>query len=161
MTIENVYQTPTSELDQGDQGELIFAGFWVRVGASIIDTVLILLITLPLVTAVYGTDYWQSESLVNGVWDFLISYILPAVVVILFWLYKSATPGKMMLGLEVISLGKTNKLSVGQSIGRYIAYYPSMAVFLIGIIWVAFDKRKQGWHDKLANTAVVKKRRSA
>jgi len=161
MTTANVYQTPTSELDQGDQDELIFAGFWVRVGASIIDTVLILLITLPLVTAIYGKEYWLSESLVNGVWDFLISYILPAVVVILFWLYKSATPGKMMLRLEVISLGKTKKLSVGQSIGRYIAYYPSMLVFLIGIIWVAFDKRKQGWHDKLANTAVVKKRRNA
>ncbi|MGZ8994756.1 MAG: RDD family protein, partial [Burkholderiaceae bacterium] len=45
---------------------------------------------------------------------------------------------------------------VGQSIGRYFGYYVSTIPLLIGLIWVAFDSRKQGWHDKLAGTVVVR-----
>ena len=45
-------------------------------------------------------------------------------------------------------------LSVGQSIGRYFGYYVSTIPLLLGLIWVAFDSRKQGWHDKLAGTVV-------
>lgn len=75
----------------------------------------------------------------------------------LTWLYKSATPGKMLFGLKIVGLGSEPNLSVGKSIGRYFAYYLSMLVLFHGFIWVAFDPRKQGWHDKLANTVVVKK----
>ncbi len=161
MTNDNLYQTPTSDLNSGKQEELHYAGFWIRVVASIIDTVMIMIITIPLLLLIYGAEYWMSDSIVNGGWDILISYIFPAIVVISFWLYKSATPGKMIVGIEIISLGKTEKLSVAQSIGRYLAYFPSMFIFMVGIIWVAFDKRKQGWHDKMANTVVVRKRRNA
>lgn len=158
MEEDNIYQPPASVLERVSEDEPVYAGFWIRVGASIIDTILILAITLPLVSLIYGASYWESDSWLSGVWDLLISYIFPAIAVILFWQYKSATPGKMAFGLKVISLGESNKLSVGQSIGRYLGYYPAMLVFMIGIIWVAFDKRKQGWHDKMANTAVVKRR---
>jgi uncharacterized RDD family membrane protein YckC len=91
--------------------------------------------------------------------DFLINYVLPFVATILFWLYKSATPGKMALNMKVVDVDTGEKLSVGQSIGRYFAYIPAMAILMIGIIWVAFDKRKQGWHDKLAKTVVIRKRK--
>lgn len=43
-------------------------------------------------------------------------------------------------------------------IGRYLAYYVSLIPFGLGFIWVAFDGRKQGWHDKLAGTVVVRKK---
>jgi len=157
MTEDNIYKTPESDLNVENNAVLEFAGFWIRVVASIIDTIMIMIITLPLLYIVYGSAMWESESMVNGFWDVMISYILPAIVVILFWRYKSATPGKMILGLKVISLGDSEKLSVGQSIGRYIGYFPAMLIFMLGIIWVAFDKKKQGWHDKMANTAVVKR----
>ncbi len=157
MNKDNIYKTPESDLSIENNGVLEFAGFWVRVIASIIDTIMIMIITLPLLYLVYGAAIWESGSMVNGFWDVIISYILPAVIVVLFWCYKSATPGKMILGLKVISLGDSEKLSVGQSVGRYIGYFPAMFIFMLGIIWVAFDKNKQGWHDKLANTAVVKK----
>lgn len=158
MSDSNIYQAPASDLDtQIDSDHMEFAGFWIRAGASIIDSILLLIITTPLLLAVYGIDYWTSESFINGVWDFLISYIFPAVAVILFWVYKSATPGKMWLGLQVVSLGEDRKISSGQAVGRYIAYYLSAIVLCLGYIWVAFDRRKQGWHDKLTNTAVIKK----
>jgi uncharacterized RDD family membrane protein YckC len=158
MTSENIYQAPESNLSTNQNGDYEFAGFWIRVVASLIDTVLMLFITMPVLMMIYGKDYWFSESMIKGVWDVLFSYVIPAVIVIVFWAYKSATPGKMIFGLKVISLGNDSKLSRGQLIGRYLGYYVSTIVFLLGFIWVAFDKRKQGWHDKMANTAVVKVR---
>ncbi|MCF4372590.1 RDD family protein, partial [Acinetobacter baumannii] len=49
-----------------------------------------------------------------------------------------------------------NKLTFIQSLIRYIGYIPSILVFCIGLIWVAFDAKKQGWHDKMAKTVVVR-----
>ncbi|WP_139699324.1 RDD family protein [bacterium endosymbiont of Bathymodiolus sp. 5 South] len=139
--------------------EYEYAGFWIRVGATFIDVFLLSIILLPLTMMVYGDLTWKREGLILGPADFLINYVLPFVATILFWLYKSATPGKMALNMKVVDVDTGEKLSVGQSIGRYFAYIPAMAILMIGIIWVAFDKRKQGWHDKLAKTVVIRKRK--
>ncbi len=106
---------------------------------------------------IYGDLVWESQEVILGPDDFLINYTLPFIAVVLFWFYKSATPGKMALNIKIVDADTGRKLSVGQSIGRYFAYIPATLVFMIGIIWVAFDKRKQGWHDKLAKTVVIKK----
>jgi len=133
-----------------------YAGFWIRTWASIIDTVLILLIIWPILTSIYGVEYWQSTSFVQGTWDVLLNYILPAIAVIVFWSYKSATPGKMLTNLTIVDAKSGGKPSTGQLIGRYLGYYVSMLPLFLGIIWVGIDKRKQGWHDKLAGTVVIK-----
>ena len=137
-----------------------YAGFWIRVGASLIDTILLMIIIFPVVTAIYGKDYWSDESLVQGFWDVMFSYLLPAVAVIVFWVYKSATPGKLMTNLIIVDAKTGGKPSTGQFIGRYLAYYLSAIPLCLGFIWVAFDKRKQGWHDKLAGTLVIRDLRS-
>ena len=137
-----------------------YAGFWVRVGASLIDLILLLMITLPLTLMIYGSDMVRnSEAMILGPADFLINYSLPFFATIIFWMYKSATPGKMVLHLKVLDEETGNKLTIGQSIGRYFAYIPAMLIFMIGIFWVAWDKKKQGWHDKLAKTVVVKNKK--
>ncbi len=135
---------------------LEYAGFWVRTWAALIDTFLILIVTLPIVTLIYGSDYWTSESFFIGFWDIVFNYILPAVAVILFWIYKAATPGKMVFKLSIVNAKTGEKASNAQLIGRYFAYYISMIPLLLGIIWVGIDKRKQGWHDKLAGTVVIR-----
>ena len=137
-----------------------YAGFWIRVGASLIDTILIMVLTFPIATAIYGEAYWDSESLVAGLWDVVLSYIQPAIAVIVFWVYKSATPGKMITNLIIVDAETGGKPSTGQFVGRYFAYYLSAIPLLLGFIWVAFDKRKQGWHDKLAGTVVIRKNES-
>lgn len=137
-----------------------YAGFWIRTGAAIIDTILIIIITLPLLTAIYGKDYWTNESFTMGFWDVMFNYILPAIAVILFWSYKSATPGKMATNLTILDAKTGGKPSTGQFIGRYLGYYVSMIPLFLGIIWVGIDKRKQGWHDKLAGTVVIRNNRS-
>lgn len=134
-----------------------YAGFWIRVGAALIDTVLLLMVTMPLLFAIYGWDYWDLEEtgLVAGPADFLISWVAPAVGAIAFWVYRQATPGKMMLGLRVIDARSGASLRVSQAILRYLGYYLATIPLGIGIIWVALDERKQGWHDKMAGTLVV------
>lgn len=135
---------------------LEYAGFWIRVGASLIDTILMLIIIAPILTVIYGSGYWLGESSITSFWDILFNYILPAVVVILFWSYKSATPGKMMFKLAIVDANSGEKPSTGQLIVRYLSYYISAIPLLLGLFWVAIDKKKQGWHDKLANTLVIR-----
>ncbi len=137
---------------------LIYAGFWLRVWASIIDTIAWGMIALPILMVIYGTDYFSSESVIQGPADFLVSYIGPAVVVILFWVYKSATPGKMAISAKIVDARTGNNPTTGQCIGRYLGYFVSLIPLGLGIIWVAFDSKKQGWHDKIAGTVVVRKK---
>jgi uncharacterized RDD family membrane protein YckC len=133
-----------------------YAGFWVRVGATFIDTILLMIITIPLVTMFYGQDYFTGNTNSFGLLDLLINYLLPAVAVLLFWTYKSATPGKMFFNLKIVDARTGDKPTTGQLVGRYFGYYVSIIPFMLGIIWVAFDKRKQGFHDKLAGTVVIR-----
>lgn len=135
-----------------------YAGFWVRVGASLIDTVLVVLATVPLLIAFYGRSYFSGSNpgVFGGLANFLLSWVLPAVVIIVFWLTKQAAPGKMVFSARVVDARTGGTLSVGQSVGRYLGYFVSTIPFGLGLLWVAFDARKQGWHDKLAGTVVVR-----
>ena len=138
-----------------------YVGFWARVLASLIDTALVLCVTYPLLIAVYGRSYVKglSSELVAGPAEVLIGWVLPAVAVVLFWLFRQATPGKMVISARVVDAKTGGRLTTGQSILRYFGYFVSSAPFALGLIWVAFDPKKQGWHDKIAGTVVVRKRR--
>ena len=62
-----------------------------------------------------------------------------------------------MLGLHVVDAATGRNIGVGRAIGRFVGYIISAVPLYIGLIWVAFDPRKQGWHDKIASTFVVRK----
>jgi uncharacterized RDD family membrane protein YckC len=138
--------------------ELEYVGFWPRVGASLIDTVLVLIVCAPLVTLVYGRSYWTSDAWLQGPADFLINWLLPAIAIVLFWIYRQATPGKIAISARIVDAETGGKPSTRQLVIRYLGYYVSMVPLMAGIVWVAFDPRKQGWHDKLAGTVVVRPR---
>jgi uncharacterized RDD family membrane protein YckC len=142
-----------------NESELEYVGFWPRLGASIIDTILVIVICYPLLTLIYGKQYWSSTVLVQGPADILLNWVLPAIAVVLFWVYRQATPGKMAIRARIVDARTGGRPSTGQLIGRYFAYYLSTIPLLLGFLWIAFDPRKQGWHDKLANTVVVRPRR--
>lgn len=135
-----------------------FVGFWRRVGATAIDVSLLSVLTAPLLYAVYGSGYWLSDALLLGWWDFLLSWVLPAVAIIGLWMWKLATPGKMVFSAVIVDARTGGRPSVGQWIVRYLGYVPAGAALGLGLLWVAFDRRKQGWHDKMAKTVVVRKR---
>jgi len=157
----NPYAAPKAEVaDVPTTGEIRYVGFWARVGAALIDTVLIIAVTYPLLIAAYGWAYFDEESKTGffaGPTDIFLNWIVPALVSIGFWLTKQATPGKMVVSAKVVDAKTGATLSVGQSIGRYLGYFLSLLPLGLGFIWVAFDARKQGWHDKLAGTVVIRR----
>ena len=88
-----------------------------------------------------------------------MSGVFPAVLVIVFWSIKQATPGKMIVGARIVDSKTGEPASIGQYIGRYLLYFVAFIPFGLGIVWVAFDRQKQGWHDKIAGTVVVRKKK--
>jgi len=131
-----------------------YVGFWLRVVATIIDSLLVSFLVYPLLYTFGALDPVAAGS--GGLLALLLNFVLPAVAVILFWIYKSATPGKMVVGAAIVDAKTLGRPSTGQLIGRYLAYYLSTVVLMLGFLWIAFDRRKQGWHDKLAGTVVVR-----
>ena len=136
--------------------EIKYGGFWLRLLASLIDSVIILGIIIPLLLLIYGPMYFESEKIIMGPIDLIISYIFPIAAVLLFWRFRSATPGKMVFSLIIVDAKTYQHPSTGKLILRYLGYFVSTIFFCLGFLWIAFDKRKQGWHDKIAGTVVIK-----
>lgn len=103
----------------------------------------------------FGFAYIATTDLLL---DFLVSSLLPAAFVILFWVYKGATPGKMAISAKVVDAVTGEHPSTPRYIARYVGYLLSFLPLGLGFIWITFDKRKQGWHDKLSGTVVVRKK---
>jgi uncharacterized RDD family membrane protein YckC len=145
---------PKDITEQNEEFE--YVGFWPRLGATIIDSVLLSMVVYPLLYTIYGNQYFADDRFISGGGDFIVRYVLPAVVIIAFWIYKSATPGKMAIRATIVDARTGLQPSKGQFIGRYFAYYLSAIPLGLGFLWIARDPRKQGWHDKLAGTVVVR-----
>lgn len=153
--MDNVYKTPESKVT-GDDSGLSYAGFWIRALAAVIDSVWMMLFIVAVGMAYYGSSYLESEEAYKGTLDIILQYVFPALVTIAFWMYKSATPGKMAVRVKIVDAVSLEPASKWQLVGRYLAYYPSMIVLFFGFIWIAFDPKKQAWHDKMAKTIVIK-----
>jgi uncharacterized RDD family membrane protein YckC len=142
-----------------DESRYEYVGFWARAWASVIDSVLVCVIVYPVLTMIYGREYFSSTSLIKGPADFLLQWVLPAVAIIVFWIARQATPGKMAIRAKIVDADTGAPMTRAQAIGRYLGYYVSILGLGFGFFWVGWDKRKQGWHDKLAGTVVVRSRR--
>ena len=118
------------------------AGFWVRVVAAIIDSVL-----LGILGGVLAGAFGQETG---GSLGFIVSLAYD----IGFWITSGQTVGHKILGVRVIRTDGA-PLTMGNAILRYLGELLSAFVLLIGFIWVAFDANKQGWHDKIAGTYVI------
>ena len=133
-----------------------YVGFWRRLFAAVIDFLVVFVVETPLLLAIYGREYMSlSQEGYAGFWDFLIQAILPAVAVILFWRYQGATPGKMAIGAQIVDASSGRRPTTARLVVRYFAYLVSALPFFLGFFWIALDRRKQGWHDKIAGTVVV------
>jgi uncharacterized RDD family membrane protein YckC len=119
------------------------AGFWIRVGASLLDVIM--------VAVLFG--------MLNGVfsWFFHVSGSFPfwfAVYNVSMWAAKGTTIGGIICGLKVVRLDD-RPIDWGVAIVRGLAAFLSLVVAGLGFIWVAFDDDKQSWHDKIAGTTIV------
>jgi uncharacterized RDD family membrane protein YckC len=135
-------------------GTTTYAGFWRRVAAVIIDGLLLSVVTLPLTLALGGYDANADPAQVSGA---------SSASTVIGWLYyalmessaKQATVGKMALGIMVTDL-EGRRIGFGRATGRYFAKILSALILGIGFLMAAFTERKQGLHDILAGTLVVR-----
>jgi len=137
-----------------------YAGFWRRLFAFNMDSLLLSLIGSALAVALFGYDavmqMQQNTDLTLPDWNLiLLDQAIPALWTIAFWLSWKATPGKLLLDCQVVDADTLQKAGVGQLILRYLCYLLSAVPLGLGFLWIAINPRKQGWHDKLANTVVI------
>ena len=148
----------------GIRGAFRYAGFWVRVGARIVDGFIINIATLAISfvvgfvgalinSAAGGGDEFDA---VAGILGGLIGFILPIVYEIVFIGKYGATPGKMSVGIKVIRSDGA-PVSYGRATGRMFSTWLSYIILLIGFIMAAFDDEKRALHDRICDTRVVYK----
>ncbi len=134
-----------------------YGGFWIRLGAYLIDFVILLIIQVPL-AFVFGANLFETDPAVAtsfGAYDILSLVIGLGYFVGFEGSNMQGTPGKRALGLIVTDAGGA-KISYLRAVGRYFAKILSAMILLIGFIMVAFTERKQGLHDIIASTLVLK-----
>ena len=111
-----------------------YGGFWVRFGAWFIDCIILSIVI----------------SIVPDIW------FIPIVYFIGFWIWRGQTPGKMAFRVRIVTTdGK--RIRFGTAVLRLLMYLVSGFILCLGFLQIAFDQRKQGWHDKVAKTYVVTK----
>lgn len=131
-----------------------YAGFWIRVLANIIDG---FILGIPSLLIIVG-----SIAIAVSLKSIALMLILPTLislgmVVLVIWLdgTKGGTPGKLLLGLNIVNeQGKF--IGIGRALLRNIIKNTISGIFCIGFIMIAFTEKKQGLHDIIAKTYVVK-----
>ncbi len=161
---------------RGPAPGLGYAGFWIRFVALLIDGIIV---GIPLAILFFAaeasalTTYRDcvdtaisTGTLANACLSPFLGSIGPfellglAVQVLYFtllWSRFGGTLGQRLLGLHVVDAATGKNIGFGRALGRFIGYVVSAICLYIGLIWAAFDPRKQGWHDKMASTFVVRK----
>lgn len=140
--------------------QLEYAGFWIRVGASLIDWVILMLVDSVLSLA-FGMNPFGGAQL----FGFLSLGLQSLVSMSLRISYETwfigkfgATPGKMACGLRVVRPDGSG-VSYWRAFGRYWGKFLSGLILCIGYLMVAFDDERRGLHDRLCDTRVIRQRR--
>ncbi|MFA5629518.1 MAG: RDD family protein [Dehalococcoidales bacterium] len=144
---------------------LKFAGFWRRFAAAVIDFAVIatvISVFMPLQHLGY-VRVWDPD-IFSGIphwlmFPQLILYNVLLIVIIIgyfviCWVWRGQTLGKVVMNIKVITPDGSN-VTFPIAFLRYLGYIVSAVPLFLGFIWIAFDKQKQGFHDKIAGTFVV------
>ena len=129
-----------------------YVGFWRRLAAFLIDSMVVFVVYGPLVVMTFGTEYFSLD--VPRYWDAATGLVI-AVGTLLFWRYEGATPGKIAIGAKIVDAETGGPPTTGRLAMRFLGYLVSALPLYLGFVWIAFDRRKQGWHDKIAGTVVI------
>jgi uncharacterized RDD family membrane protein YckC len=127
-----------------------YAGFGPRALAFLLDAVIVTVIVVPIAVLGFGVQELPTENS----WELLV-FLTVAAAAIGFWRAFGATPGKIALGLKIVDARTGQAPGFGQFILRFLCYFVSAFPLYLGFVWAAFDRRKQGWHDKIARTIVI------
>jgi len=165
----NCKETFAQKLREGvaPRGTMVYAGFWVRVGAMIIDSlivgvaaaVLMIIVVLVLApslrTSGAGTDVALAAMSIGIGVAYLLIIGAAACYEAFFVSRSGATIGKKALGLKVV-MQDGGPVSLGRAFGRYFAKMLSAIPMDLGFIMVGFDSEKRGLHDYICSTRVIR-----
>lgn len=118
------------------------AGFWIRMGALCIDMIIVGII----IGTLRSVHSWESDN------PFLIALAIYGAIM---WKLKSTTVGGIVFHLRVVRVDG-HPIEWSTAIVRALSCLLSLVVLGLGFIWIVFDRNRQGWHDKIAGTVVVK-----
>jgi uncharacterized RDD family membrane protein YckC len=110
---------------------------------------------MPALYYFYGDALLTDPHLIMGPADFIISWVLPMIGVLVLWDRKQGTVGKLLLGLRIVDAETLMPLSRKQELIRYLGYFFSTLPLGLGFLWILVDARKQGFHDRLAGSVVI------
>jgi uncharacterized RDD family membrane protein YckC len=138
---------------------ILVAGFGRRLITALYDALIIaiagffLTLILDIALLVLGLmDTGESEGFAILTTICLVAWSM--IYYVGFWATSGQTLGKLIGGIKVIS-AEDSSVSLGQAVLRYLGYVVSAAVISVGFLWIAFDTRRQGWHDKIARTYLI------
>ena len=127
-----------------------YSGFFIRFAAALIDAIAIWIIS-------------GAFSLFLGIFQafpyfYFYSGALP-VLILYFWLFtwlKGQTPGKMLVGIKVVNAKGDKPDLISAALREIVGKLLSSIILYLGFLWILVDNRKQGLHDKIGSTFVVK-----
>jgi len=151
------------------------AGFWIRFVASFLDT---LFVALPVGILIYfisdgnwfdfaqyqqniqmamsgNTHALDNQPKTSFTWELIFEFSVLILTVIFWDNWQGATPGKKFLHVKIVDAQTGENITNKQALTRSLAYIPSLLLFGIGFLMVAFRKDKRGLHDLIAGTAVI------
>jgi uncharacterized RDD family membrane protein YckC len=119
------------------------AGFWIRLGAVLVDGVPLALVSFGIGSA-FGTG----------------GNLLGLVIGLAYYTYfegsaSGQTVGKRLCGIRVVDVDGRRSIGYARAATRYLMSYVSGFALLLGYLWMLWDSEKQTWHDKVANSVVV------
>lgn len=132
------------------------ADFGTRLVAYLIDAVILSVVDM-IVWAIFGMGLGRIRG-IGGVFIFLGWLAIMVITwgyLIYFWTTTGQTIGKKVMKIKVVDT-QGQPLTIGKAILRVIGYAVSGMVFYLGFLWILWDPEKQGWHDKIAGTYVVR-----
>jgi uncharacterized RDD family membrane protein YckC len=116
------------------------AGFWERMGAGFLDVVLVGILS----------------AIVGGV---PLGFVVALAYFTGMWAWKGTTVGGIVLKMQVVRTDGRH-VTFAAALVRALAAAFSVVFLFLGFLWIAWDPDKQGWHDKIAGTIVVRLPRS-
>ena len=133
--------------DESDMKKIEYAGFWIRLSASMWDGIILGIPTIAIVALLV----WVTKIQPLG------SLVVLALLIITIYMdgIKGGTPGKLILGLKIENKNG-DYIGLGGALLRFVGRILSELILFIGYLMISWDKRKQGLHDKIAGTYVIK-----
>ena len=155
----------------GYGGQAQFAGFWSRVGGTLIDGLMGALFAIPAVVAFFASPKHRVSCTVNGDpgtcsvptsagWAAIIGlgalFSVAYLVIYCRMVGKGASWGQKAVGNRVVRIDNYEPIGTGKAVGRFFARYLSGFLCYLGYFWMLWDKNKQTWHDKMVGSIVIK-----